>query len=452
MDRRQFLKRAAGAGSALTLGNAIWPAGAAEPALADPQHRYTLPEHLPEKLSIGMFIWNWVTMATPGEPYGNLQKVVAGLPERGFNAVRVEAGLNWCFRIDGRPRGEMEFGTWIPGYSDNLTSVHAKGGGRHDVLKRVIRLMELARKHDVYVILTSWEYQDSSWFVADPRIRAEVMGVPEERRFLHLARQHDRLLRILKDKGLDKNIAFIEVHNEPEHSVFPRGKLRKKLHEEAIAFLRNAHPEILVSGDYSSHNPSIVPDNIQVYDQHTYTGLYTSSLYPQTVWHKDFDPANPKKLDLLRRLLKDHVVPYDEFKRAAQNVREFWVPIGWLYHNLDNQRFDEWLLEEYGRQEATLKAKACRMFEGDAKEAERRGIPAVCDEGGYFYPPRGSKFELTLPGTSMFELQVDLAIKHGYWGMMPTTYCGPEQPIWENVAWCQAINGRFRAGKMWAAG
>ena len=48
----------------------------------------------------------------------------------------------------------------------------------------------------------------------------------------------------------------------------------------------------------------------------------------------------------------------------------------------------------------------------------------------------------------MFELQVDLAIKHGYWGMMPTTYCGAEHPIWENVEWLQAINGRFLAGKL----
>ena len=44
-----------------------------------------------------------MTMATPGEPYHDLEKVVAGLPERGFNAVRVEAGLNWCFQLNGRP-------------------------------------------------------------------------------------------------------------------------------------------------------------------------------------------------------------------------------------------------------------------------------------------------------------------------------------------------------------
>jgi hypothetical protein len=447
MDRRHFLMQTLQSSAALTLWRTSRTGLAAAP-ISGSQPRYHLPQHLPKKLSIGMFIWNWVTMATPGEPYHELEKTVAGLAERNFNAVRIEAGLNWCFRIDGRPRGEMEFGPWIPGYRDNLTSANAVGGGRYDVLQRVIRLMTLAKQHGVYVILTSWEYQDSSWLVADPKIRAEVMAVPPENRFMHMARQHDRLLRILKDRGLQRNIAFIEVHNEPDASLFPQGAQGKRLHEEAIAFLRDAHSDVLVSGDYCSHNPSIVPDNVQVYDQHTYTGLYTTALYPQTIRHKDFDPANPRKNKLLARLLKDEFVPFDQFMKAAENVRPFWRPIAWLYYNLDNQRFDEWILQQYRRDEQQLKAAAVRIFAGDAKEAARRGLPTVCDEGGYFYPPLGSKFELRQPGTDMFELQVDLAVKHNYWGMMPTTYCGPEHPLWDDVPWLRAINDRFQTGKV----
>ncbi len=384
VNRRQFLANAVKSGSALTLGGVVPYAHAAKPVVADRQPYYTLPEHLPKKLSIGMFIWNWVTMATPGEPYHDLDKAVSGLAERGFNAVRVEAGLNWCFDINGQPRGEMEFGPWISGYQDNLTSVHAVGGGKHDVLKRVVRLLELAQKHGIYVILTSWEYQDSSWFVADKNIRAQVMGVPKKERFLHMAGQLDRLLRILKEKGLHQNIAFVEIHNEPEYSLFPKGKRGKQLYEEAITFLRDAHDDILVSGDSSLHDASAVPDNVQVYDQHTYTGLYTTSLFPQTVWHKDFDPTNPRKNELLQQLLKEQIVPYQEFQAAASNIRPWWIPIQWLYYNLDNQRFDAWIAEQYRRDEVTLKARARQFFEGDAKVAARRGIPAVCDEGGYF--------------------------------------------------------------------
>jgi hypothetical protein len=203
-----------------------------------------------------------------------------------------------------------------------------------------------------------------------------------------------------------------------------------------------------------------VPDNAQVYDQHTYVGLYPA-LYSQTIWPKGVDPTDPKagplfakllkdpmKNELLRRLLREPIVPYDEFVKAAPNVRPFWRPICWLYHNLDVKRFDEWLAEQYQRDEAKLNAKAVKFFAEDAKEAARRKIPAVCDEGGYFLPALGSKFELTRPGLSLFDLQVDLAIKHGYWGMMPTTYCGPEDPIWDDPTWLRTINGRFQSGKV----
>jgi hypothetical protein len=449
MNRRQFLIHTAQTASALVLSSTMLRIGRAHAASPSPspQAGYTLPDHLPQRLSIGMFIWNWITMATPEEPYHDLEKAVAGLRERGFNAVRLEAGLNWCFRVDGRTRGEMTFGPSIPGFRGNLIG-NAVGGGRHDVLRRLVRLTKLAREHGIYVILTSWEYQDSTWSVADPKIRAEVMGVPEAQRFMHLARQHDRLLRILKDEGLQNQIAYIEVHNEPDASRFPQGLEGKNLHTDAIAFLRNRHGDILVSGDYTSHNPSLVPDNVQVYDQHTYVPLLYNRLYAETVDRKDFDPADPKKNPLLRRLLKTPFVPYGQFMKAAENIGTApWRPRFWMYYNLDNQAFDRWMLEQYQCEESGMKATAVGMFEGDAKEASRRNVPAVCDEGGYFYPPLGSKFEVTPPGTNMFDLQVDLAIKHRYWGMMPTTYCGPEDPIWQDVPWLQTINRRFQTGR-----
>jgi len=137
-----------------------------------------IPGHLPRKLSIDLWIWSWITAATPGEPYHDLDRCMSEARDRGFNAVRVDAGLNWAFKPDGSPRGPMEFGPWIAGHGWNFSTVNARGGGRHDVLERLIHLFELARRHGVWVILTSWEYQDSSWFVADPGIRAGTYAVP----------------------------------------------------------------------------------------------------------------------------------------------------------------------------------------------------------------------------------------------------------------------------------
>jgi len=90
-------------------------------------------------LSIDSWIWSWIVAATPGEPYDDLERCVLELKERGFNAVRVEAGLNWAFGLDGRPRGPMTFGPWIAGHGWNFSSVDARGGGRLNVLESIVR-------------------------------------------------------------------------------------------------------------------------------------------------------------------------------------------------------------------------------------------------------------------------------------------------------------------------
>lgn len=408
-----------------------------------------LPEHLPPNLSICCWIWSWITSATSGEPYDDIERCFIEAKARGFNAVRVESGLNWAFRLDGRPRGAIEFGPWIAGYGWNFSTVNSRGGGRHDVLQRLIRLLELARRHEMWVILTSWEYQDSTWFLADPAIRAEVYSVPVERRFMHMARQHDRLLTILEDRGLGARVAFVEIHNEPEYSDFPKGPDGRHLHEDAISMLRGRHPEVLVSGDFSSHDYSIVPHNVQVFDQHVYAGAqwYFEDLYGRTVLSKQFDPHEPRKLEPLDRVLREEIVPWDEFMKPAQNVREFWRPIMWLYENLDNARWDEWVAGRYAEWEDRIRSTARKTFADDAREARARKLPAVFDEGGLFYPPRLSRFEISPQGLSLLDLFADLAIEHGYWGFMPGTYCGPEQLIWhENPAWLRRTNERFQSG------
>ncbi len=410
-----------------------------------------MPNHRPQKLSISSWIWSWIVSATPEEPYSDLERCVVELKERGFNAVRVETGLNWAFGIDGRPRGPMLFGPWIAGYGWNFSTVNSRGGGCLDVLERLLHLFELARRHGVWIILTSWEYQDSSWFIADPRIRAEVYSIPEERRFRHLAEQHDRLLNLLKSKGLTQSIAYVEVHNEPEYSEFPKGAEGKKLHQEAIAMLQARHPDILISGDFAMHDYSIIPDNVQVFDQHIYAGAmwYFEELFGQTVLNGKFDPHNPRSLETLQKVLKDDLIPWDEFMKPAVNIRPFWRPIMWLMENMDNAKWDIWLAERFPEWKDRIWTEARKQFADDALEARRRGLPLVLDEGGFFYPPRLARFEISPAGLSLLDLFTDLAIQYDYWGFMPGTYCGPEHLIWrENPEWLRRTNERFQKGNI----
>jgi hypothetical protein len=416
------------------------------------RYRVPIPPHLPKKLSIDCWIWNWIVAATPGEPYEDLERCILGMKARGFNAVRLETGLNWAFTLDGRPRGPVEFKPLITGCGWNFSSCNAKGGGRHDVLARVLHLFDLANKHDVWLIPTSWEYQDSTaWFVADPSIRAEIYAIPEERRFMHLAEQHDRLLRILKDRGLTHRIAYLEIHNEPEFSAFPKGAESRRLHQEAITLLRTRHPELLISGDFASHDYSLVPDNVQVFDQHVYAGSawYFQELFGRTFRDPNFNPDRPRDLESLRAVLRDDdLLSWKDFLPRAGSVKEEWKGFFWLYENLDNAKWDRWVAESFARWKDRIWHEAKTRFAEDAHEAGRRRLPQVWDEGGFFFPPRLSRFELSPAGLSLLDLCADLAIAHGYWGFMPGTYCGPEHLLWdENPEWLRRTNERFQTGR-----
>jgi len=406
-----------------------------------------LPGHLPKKLSITFFYSNWLC-SVPGSPFADIENCFRGMKERGFNTARVGVGLNYIFTPNGNPRGKMEF-EWGTNCSINHSIE------RIDVMERLIHLLELARRHKVWIILTSWEYQDSSC-VSDPTVRAEMSSIPHENRFMHLAEHHDRLLAILKDKQLAENVAFVEIHNEPEYSDFPQGAASKGLHEQAIAMLRERHPDILFSADFASHNYSIVPDNAQVFDQHIYAGSgWHTNLYDQTVNNEQVDPQNPRAFEPLRRVLKEKdVISWDEFMAANWKMgrddkvaSEKWRRMGWMFANLDIARWDDFMAESFKEWKSIIWEKALKIFDEDAREGKRRGLPMVLDEGGYFNPPPQSQWELTPDGLSLLELFADLAIKYDYWGFMPGTYSGPRHILWrEKPEWLKQINERFQSG------
>ncbi len=411
-----------------------------------------LPGHLPPKLSISYW-HHWLYRAQPGGPYADLGKCVLGLKERGFNAVRLNLPLTCAFRLDGAPRGPVDFERPVPGYGEEID---AGTGGRRDVLERLTHLLELARKHDVWAILTSWEFQNSIC-LKDPAVHADLAAVPKERRFLYLAGQHDRLLTFLKAKSLAERIAFVEIHNEPEFSALPQGAEGKRLHEEAIAFLRSRHPEILVSADFASHDYTVVPDNAQVFDQHIYAGAgWHSSLYNQTITNPAVDVHNPRAFEPLRQILKEEIIPFDAFKTALgtkmmrldnKEVTDGWLKMRWLWENLDVAKWDAFMAESFPEWKSRIWEKAERHFAEDAADGKRRGLPLVLDEGGFFWPPANSRWELTSDGLSLFDHFADLAIRHGYWGFMPGTYCGPEHLLWrERPEWLRQVNTRFLTG------
>jgi hypothetical protein len=399
---------------------------------------YGLPEHLPPHLAICYWGWDWITSALPDEPYGNLENALSETSERGFNCVRAEMGLNWMFDPSGRPRGEIAFTDWIPGASANLQCVDGKGGGRHAVSERVLSLFELARKRGMYVIMTSWEYQDSNSQVADPDTRDQAFAVPVENRLLHLAQHYDRLLKTLSERGLHRQIAFVEVHNEIDSSQLPRGEAGKRASSQAIAHLRARHPETLITADYGRLAPHLVPDNAQVVDHHIYVQSPMTAVLNRAGYRSPEFPDYEHNA-FLRWITVPDPMPWTEFCRRAVRVRASWWPTAYLYHNLDMDRYDWWCLRHYGEYAEWIAHELrARMAEAGKYAAERR-LPLVVDEGYNFFPPLQSQYIQTAAGRWVFGTAVEQAISTGHWGIMPTGYFRPNTPGWHDDRQCAYV-------------
>jgi len=122
--------------------------------------RDTLPRHLPERLTIAFWFGYWATDTQPGEGFADLEQAFRDLVVRGFNTIRIDGLWSWCFRPGGSPRGPLEIApVGDQGYCEYGAGTNMRGGQRVDVRQRLLELFALARKYDVYVALTTWEYQ-----------------------------------------------------------------------------------------------------------------------------------------------------------------------------------------------------------------------------------------------------------------------------------------------------
>lgn len=442
-----------------------------------PKVQSSIPCHLPERLAICYYGWDWITSALPDEAYGDLDRALRETRERGFNCIRPELGLGLLYAPDGRRLGPVTFRARLPGANSNMQCVDAKGGGVHDVWQRVMRLFELAEKHGLYIIGTSWLYQDLLTEVADDALRNALASVPYNDRIAFLARDWDRLLTDLEARGLHRRLAMVEVVNEldctqvsaadthahipPTYETWRDGTVpaappesQREMARDAVAFLRERHPELLITVDMgvAANLAPLAPDNVQVADHHVYSQGITMHIMAEagvSPWGKhalpyDEDPlasANP----VLRSLLKSEIISWNEINRRGKDTKPYWRRFAWFYQNVDQEKYDAWCLNHYGECRERIQNSVEEGFRLGAEFARSHGLPRVVDEGYIMFPPLRSRFLMTPDGRWGEEIGVNAAIAHGYWGILPTGYFRPNTPIpWYDDSQCDWIAGQNR--------
>lgn len=436
----------------------------------------TLPSHLPRRLAICYYGWDWIVSTRPEDAYADLERAMRETKERGFNCVRPDMGLMVLYDQSGRPRGEVAFRGRLVGANDNMNCFNTLGGVVHDVRARVLRLFELAETYDLYVIGTSWMYQDFLTEVADPTLREEIVSVPYNERLTALARQWDWLVCDLKDHGLAHRLAFAELINEmgwpPVSCTDPAARpqtfeewvaghypptdsaLTRDLASEALAFLQDRHPDVLFTVDLGHARlfPDLLPENAQVADHHVYTdgvaqGILRAAGVP--AWGVGQWPEGGPDLETnetLRSLLRPDPMPWDEVVRRGEGTHPHWIALAWFYQNVDMEKYDRWCIDHFDEFRSRIEASAREACEMAAAYAKPRGLPMVVDEGFILYPPLRSRFVTTPQGRWGEEIGVEAAIATGHWGTLPTGYFRPNTPVWydeDQCAWVAGLNRRI---------
>jgi hypothetical protein len=411
-----------------------------------------IPSNLPRKLSISFPIWA-LHNTSPGGAYADLDRFVREHVERGFNCIRFDDGAGLIHDAAGRRCHSVPIVEPYPGFMRDIRQLWCTGnGGECDLFDRLLKLLEAAKKYDVFVILSTWYYLHTYWYCGDESRNRELHALPPHDRFRYFSEELDRLLSELRKRGLLDRVASAEVFNEADGlpfiddygamnqlSVEERQRFRAD-HEAAIAFLRQRHPDVLFA--YDSYTPwtdvNQMPRNLQVWNFHSYCAWDVYSLLEGDLLVPGTNVETSPQMEKIQRFQKTHYASLDDIRscRAGIPAAERWIRRIWLYNSLDPEKMPELDrcleaaferdIDDFKRKLDESLAEALRI-----RDENVPGAPLVLAEGITYC---GSNHILWEEKSDCYWEFLEYAVKRyreaGLWGCVLRTCCGPEDPSW----------------------
>jgi hypothetical protein len=164
----------------------------------------------PDDHTLGL---SWYVRTGPGEPFEDLDRAFADAVERGYNTVRICA-MPYLLFGSGLDTSSLRLGPLGGGFGQRVRWYDVRQPTVIDARAHLIALFEAARRHNCYVIISSWEYQQSSSLSAEPDWCQALMGIDPDRRAEAQAAALAELIDFLAEHDLDDRVAFTEIHNE----------------------------------------------------------------------------------------------------------------------------------------------------------------------------------------------------------------------------------------------
>lgn len=415
-------------------------------------------QHIPEKLTISLWDFSWYTQTTEGEPFHDLDRAFAEAVNRGYNTVRICAAPLLLFGDHDIDTTQLHLVNMGGDTGQRTRWYDAAGGAVLDGRAHLRSLVETARKYDCYVIVSSWEYQQSPAFLADSSWHDMLESIRPEQRHEALARAEGKLISFLKAEELNDRIAYVEIHNEvdlsrlsevPSHGLDTCWAQRPYL-ENALAILQDLHPDVLSTVCYGKPpylDLAAIPDNAQVAHAHCYVYGVLSALEG---WAgvRIQPPLFPTPD--LKSILRSDAPPFEHWETTIEPWRLKATGIStsmfYAYDWVDPTAWDAWLYRHYAKHEIAMKQSLDMLLESVKIWADHHSVPAVIGEGWIGYTPLHADFEDGPIGQELAAYAVRRCAQLGYWGTLPGSNSAPHHPGWANTHFQRRVNHDFLQG------
>lgn len=434
-----------------------------------------IPQHLPDKLTICLWDFSWYTQAGPGQPYADLAGAMQETKARGYNAVRICAAPMLLFspqaaadqelaagkinlanlgrRAVGNVAGDSGNSAAIGSASDLAASYFGEatrwyntpGSGELNLRERFFNLLRLARAHQMVVIISSWEFQQSAAFGATEQWWRMLEAMPLKQRFGALAIALDRLLDAVAAQGLSETIAFTELHNELDFSMLPQpdDTSQQVAHPQAygaLTWLKERHPQQLFTLSFGRppHKAMHTAAPTEVGQFHIYAYGVLDALQREIDIRDTASAGFPNQV--LQSLQVEGAETFEEFGRPDTWKLQATVITDQMiygYDTVDGERWDQWLNKHYPQyRESMLQEIESRVL-AIARWGEEHQAPIVIGEGWIGYTPLHSEFEEGPHGRELAEHGIQIAAAQGVWGVVTCSNAAPHHPMWTDHSWTE---------------
>lgn len=413
------------------------------------------PDHLPASLTISLWDFSWYVRTAPGEPFEDLDAAFSQAVERGYNTVRICA-MPYLLFGSGLDTSALRLGPLGGAYGQRVRWYDVGGPTTIDGRAHLLALFEAARRHDCFVIVSSWEYQQSPSFAEGREWFDSLMAIPPDDRAEALAVALAAEVDFLAEHGLADRIAFVEIHNEvqvchladdlPGTPLERVVGLRPRL-EGAVETFHRLQPSVPVTVNYA-HVPvgamRGIPENIDVLVTHPYVYGVLDAFIDAYGLRRPVEQFDQRRADREILLPGSPRIgewgPDEAWRREATIVSDAEI---YVHDCGDAEAIDRWLYRHYPAWEQQMYSTLSTWLSVAEDWAVTHRVPLVFGEGWIGYTPRDGGFEEGPIGAEFCRRAIDESLRVGAWGTIVCSNAAPQHAMWADVALQQQCNQAF---------